>query len=72
MNQKKVGKFTVTADLIDTRPEVLDEVIERLDAKLLGINPMLGRPVFEYVLECDKFRELQKGEAIPDYHVHIK
>ena len=71
MNDRKLGKFRVTNELIHNNPQKVAEVFHLLNLVPVQIQFLWDRNEFEYIALSSQFDEVKEGSIVPDYDVII-
>lgn len=70
MKSKRIGKFSITRDLIDAAPEAVRRLVMS-NVIVLRAELMAHMDAIEYIAISDEFEEVEPGMMPPDYVVTI-
>lgn len=71
MNDRNLGKFTVTTDCIRRNPDEAAQVFKMLNLVVVRAECLFADSVVEYTGISDQFIEIGMGERIPEYRLEI-
>jgi hypothetical protein len=71
MNDRNLGKFTVTTDYIRRNPDEAAQIFKLLNLVVVRAECMFANREIEYTGLSDQFVEIEMGEKIPDYRLEI-
>lgn len=70
MNNRNLGRFSITRELVDTDPEKVSQVFTLL--KLVPVRVEMIYPgKFNYIAISERFPEVEFGKMIPEYTLKI-
>lgn len=70
MNNRNLGRFSITRELVDTDPEKVSQIFTLL--KLVPVRVEMMYPdKFDYIAISERFPEVKLGEMIPEYTLKI-
>ena len=72
MNDRQIGKFSLSIPLVRDRPDLVAEVFSALKLVPVRCECMFGSNAFEYTAISERFPEIQQGMIIPKYCLAIK
>lgn len=70
LNTKRYGRFQIMFDIINTRPEKVQEVLGNMI--VVQAEPNYIEKSIIYVAVGDIFEEVPEGRAIPDYNLSFE
>ena len=62
----RIGKFTVTNELEETRPDVIALILEGVE--VISKDPAPNGLGITYRVRCEHFDDLKNSEPVPFYH----
>lgn len=71
MNDRNLGKFTVTTDCIRRNPDEAAQIFKLLNLVVVRAECMFADSKIEYTGLSDQFVEIEMGETIPTYRLEI-
>lgn len=71
MNDRNLGKFTVTTDCIRSNPDEAAQVFKMLNLVVVRAECIFADSRIEYTGISDQFVEIGIGESIPDYILKV-
>jgi hypothetical protein len=71
MNDRNIGRFTVTTDCIRRNPDEAAQVFKMLNLVVVRAECMFADSKIEYTGISDQFIEIEMGTAIPEYRLEI-
>ena len=71
MNDRNLGKFSVTTDCIRRSPDEAAQVFKMLNLVVVRAECIFADSIIEYTGLSDQFVEIGMGEAIPGYRLEI-
>ncbi len=71
MNDRNLGRFTVTTDCIRRNPNEAAQVFKMLNLVVVRAECMFADSVVEYTGISDQFVEIEMGQSIPEYRLEI-
>lgn len=71
MRINKLGIVRVSYDLIDTEPDMVSEVFNKLGAVVLRCELIYPENCFSYTMYSPLFEPVSKGTLIPEYQITI-
>jgi len=70
LTSKNYGKFQITFDIINTRPDKVQEVMGNMI--IVNAEPNYVEKAIVYVAISKIFDELEEGRGIPDYNLSFE
>ena len=71
MNDRNLGRFTVTNDLIRRSPNEAAQVFKLLNLVVVRAECIFSDSLIEYTGLSDQFVEIEMGQKIPEYRMEI-
>ena len=71
MNDRNLGKFTVTTDCIRQNPDEAAQVFKMLNLVVVKAECIFADSKMEYTGISDQFVEIEMGSTIPDYRLEV-
>jgi len=68
---KRIGKFSITQDLIKENPEAVIELFCSLKAIVIRAECLFHLNAIEYIAISKKFKKLKYGSKIPNYVLEL-
>lgn len=67
LNQRRVGKFSISRDMIENGPELVKQILGK--CVVVRAEMMFDRDAIEYIAFCDEFDEVYLGSRPPSYAI---
>ena len=71
MNDRNLGRFTVTNDLIRRCPDEAAQVFKMLNLVVVRAECIFADSLIEYTGISDQFVEIEMGKKIPEYRMEV-
>lgn len=71
MNDRNLGKFSVTTEIIRQNPDEAAQIFKILNLVVVRAECVFAESKIEYTGISDQFVEIEMGETIPDYRLEI-
>lgn len=71
MNDRNLGKFYLTNDLIRQSPDQVAEICKMLNLVVVRAECLFASNEMEYTGLSDQFIEIEVGQKIPEYRIEI-
>ena len=71
MNDRNLGKFTVTTDCIRSNPDEAAQVFKMLNLVVVRAECIFADSKIEYTGLSNQFVEIEMGSTIPDYRLEV-
>ena len=71
MNDRNLGKFSVTTDCIRRNPDEAAQVFKKLNMIVVRAECIFSDGLIEYTGISDQFVEIGMGETIPNYRLEV-
>ncbi len=72
MNTMQVGKFSVSAMLVKTNPDMIADALALARVLIVRAEYLFAQDAIEYEAICDQFAEKQPGTRPPEYGLIIR
>ncbi len=71
MNDRNLGKFTVTTECIRRNPDEAAQIFRMLNLVVVRAECLFADSVVEYTGISDQFVEIGMGQKIPEYRLEV-
>lgn len=70
--RSRMGVFHIPGEMFQAKPELVHDVLRKLDFFPHTVRPIQNPPVMEYVGHSPKFDLLKQGDPIPTYMIQVR
>lgn len=72
MNDRQLGRFSVTSDMVRTNPDAVASIFSLLGVVIVRAEQSFARQEIEYIGLSNQFEEVELGTIIPEYSITIR